>query len=83
MPWTPIQVNGKTEYTNDDITAPFEGTWTLENVQEAAEVVVTFGEDENGNGVPDDKEEPEEEQYTVTASSDSEEQAPSIPPRRP
>lgn len=69
-----IQVNGKTEYTNDDITAPFEGTWTLENVQEAAEVVVTFGEDENGNGVPDDKEEPEEEQYTVTASSDSEEQ---------
>ncbi len=31
-----IQVNGKTEYTNDDITAPFEGTWTLENVQEAA-----------------------------------------------
>ena len=69
-----IQVNGKTEYTNNDITAPFEGTWTLENVQEAAEVVVTFGEDENGNGVPDDKEEPEEEQYTVTASSDSEEQ---------
>ena len=69
-----IQVNGKTEYTNDDITAPFEGTWTLENVQEAAEVVVTFGEDENDNGVPDDKEEPEEEQYTVTASSDSEEQ---------
>lgn len=69
-----IQVNGKTEYTNDDITAPFEGTWTLENVQEAAEVVVTFGEDENGNGVPDDKEEPEEEQYTVTASSDNEEQ---------
>lgn len=69
-----IQVNGKTEYTNDDITAPFEGTWTLENVQEAAEVVVTFDEDENGNGVPDDKEEPEEEQYTVTASSDSEEQ---------
>lgn len=69
-----IQVNGKTEYTNDDITAPFEGTWTLENVQEAAEVVVTFGEDENGNGVPDDKEEAEEEQYTVTASSDSEEQ---------
>ena len=69
-----IQVNSKTEYTNDDITAPFEGTWTLENVQEAAEVVVTFGEDENDNGVPDDKEEPEEEQYTVTASSDSEEQ---------
>ena len=69
-----IQVNGKTEYTNDDITAPFEGTWTLENVQEAAEVVVTFGEDENDNGVPDDKEEPEEEQYTVTASSDNEEQ---------
>lgn len=69
-----IQVNGKTEYTNDDITAPFEGTWTLKNVQEAAEVVVTFGEDENGNGVPDDKEEPEEEQYTVTASSDNEEQ---------
>lgn len=69
-----IQVNSKTEYTNDDITAPFEGTWTLENVQEAAEVVVTFGEDENGNGVPDDKEEPEEEQYTVTASSDNEEQ---------
>ncbi len=69
-----IQVNGKTEYTNDDITAPFEGIWTLENVQEAAEVVVTFGEDENGNGVPDDKEEPEEEQYTVTASSDNEEQ---------
>lgn len=69
-----IRVNGKTEYTNDDITAPFEGTWTLENVQEAAEVVVTFGEDENDNGVPDDKEEPEEEQYTVTASSDSEEQ---------
>lgn len=69
-----IQVNGKTEYTNHDITAPFEGTWTLENVQEAAEVVVTFGEDENDNGVPDDKEEPEEEQYTVTASSDSEEQ---------
>ena len=67
-------MNGKTEYTNDDITAPFEGTWTLENVQEAAEVVVTFGEDENGNGVPDDKEEPEEEQYTVTASSDNEEQ---------
>lgn len=61
-----IQVNSKTEYTNDDITAPFEGIWTLENVQEAAEVVVTFGEDENGNGVPDDKEEPEEEQYTVT-----------------
>ena len=55
-----IQVNSKTEYTNDDITAPFEGTWTLENVQEAAEVVVTFGEDENDNGVPDDKEEPEE-----------------------
>ena len=69
-----IQVNSKTEYTNDDITAPFEGTWTLENVQEAAEVVVTFGEDENDNGVPDDKEEPEEEQYTVTASSDNEEQ---------
>lgn len=69
-----IQVNSKTEYTNDDITAPFKGTWTLENVQEAAEVVVTFGEDENDNGVPDDKEEPEEEQYTVTASSDSEEQ---------
>ena len=69
-----IQVNGKTEYTNNDITAPFDGTWTLENVQEAAEVVATFGEDENGNGVPDDKEEPEEEQYTVTASSDSEEQ---------
>lgn len=61
-----IQVNSKTEYTNDDITAPFKGTWTLENVQEAAEVVVTFGEDENDNGVPDDKEEPEEEQYTVT-----------------
>ena len=69
-----IQVNSKTEYTNDDITAPFEGTWTLENVQEAAEVVVTFGEDENDNGVPDDKEEPEEEQSTVTASSDNEEQ---------
>ena len=69
-----IQVNSKTEYTNDDITAPFKGTWTLENVQEAAEVVVTFGEDENDNGVPDDKEEPEEEQYTVTASSDNEEQ---------
>ena len=69
-----IQVNSKTEYTNDDITAPVEGTWTLENVQEAAEVVVTFGEDENDNGVPDDKEEPEEEQYTVTASSDNEEQ---------
>ena len=67
-------MNGKTEYTNNDITAPFDGTWTLENVQEAAEVVATFGEDENGNGVPDDKEEPEEEQYTVTASSDNEEQ---------
>ena len=24
-----IQVNGKTEYTNDDITAPFEVTCTL------------------------------------------------------
>ena len=36
--------------------------------------MVTFGEDENDNGVPDDKEEPEEEQYTVTASSDNEEQ---------
>ena len=67
-----IQVNSKTEYTNDDITAPFEGTWTLENVQEAAEVVATFGEDENGNGVPDDKEEPEEEQYTVTARVEGE-----------
>ena len=67
-----IQVNGKTEYTNNDITAPFDGTWTLENVQEAAEVVATFGEDENGNGVPDDKEEPEEEQYTVTARVEGE-----------
>ena len=69
-----IQVNSKTEYTNDDITAPFKGTWTLENVQEAAGVGVAFGEDGNDNGVPDDKEEPEEEQYTVTASSDNEEQ---------
>lgn len=49
-------------------------SYTFSNVTEDHTISVTFGLDENDNGVPDDKEEPEEEQYTVTASSDNEEQ---------
>lgn len=48
-----ITVDGTVVYANNDPTNPFKGSWTLKNVQANSEVVAYFGEDQNGDGVPD------------------------------
>ena len=54
-----ITVNDKVVYSNNDTANPFQGTWTLKNVQANSTVVAHFGEDktggsEGGDGVPDE-----------------------------
>ena len=48
-----ITVDGKVVYSNNDAENPFKDTWTLKNVQANSEVVAYFGEDQNGDNVPD------------------------------
>ena len=48
-----ITVDGKVVYSNNDAENPFKDTWTLKNVQANSEVVAYFGEDQNGDDVPD------------------------------
>lgn len=55
-----IAVDNGVVYTNDGKSEQLEGgKWTLEKVEKACTVTVTFGTDANGNGIPDDFEEPE------------------------
>ena len=46
-------MDGKVVYSNNDAENPFKDTWTLKNVQANSEVVAYFGEDQNGDDVPD------------------------------
>lgn len=48
-----ITVGGTVVYANNDPANPFNGPWTLKNVQANSEVVAYFGEDQNSDGVPD------------------------------
>lgn len=53
-----IAVDGNTQYTNDGRGEEFTGIWTLANVQNNCTVSVTFGADEDGDGLPDEYQNP-------------------------
>ena len=53
-----IAVNGETRYINNNAAQSFNGAWTLEGVTENSAVIVTFGTDADGNGIPDEYENP-------------------------
>ncbi|HIU10618.1 MAG TPA: S-layer homology domain-containing protein [Candidatus Avidehalobacter gallistercoris] len=59
-----ITVNDDVVYANNDAENPFESVWTLEDVQADSAVVAYFGEDTDGDGIPD-----EPTYLTVTAQA--------------
>lgn len=78
-----IQVNSKTEYTNDDITAPFEGTWTLENVQEAPKLWSPSARTRMTTACPTTRRSRRRSSTPSPPPRTTRSRAPSIPPRRP
>lgn len=59
-----ITVNDEVVYSNNDAENLFRSAWTLEDVQADSNVIAYFGEDTDGDGIPD-----EPTYLTVTAQA--------------